>query len=130
VVPFVDLKFMIFHQGLRDTIDLNFLIFNQGPRDMIYLNFLIFYPWPQDTKNHKISVNKRYHVFYSPPFFRTAGSGGALWVQRDSPDFRAHTHLWARTNLCLSHSSPLCKCVSWHAARIASWNPSGVNPVH
>ena len=41
--------------------------------------------------------------------FRTAGSGGALWVQRDSPDFRAHTHLWARTDLCLCQSSPL-----WH----------------
>jgi len=50
-----------------------------------------------------------YHEFYSPPLFRTAVSGGALWVQRDSPDFRAHTHLWARTNLCLSRSSPLCK---------------------
>jgi len=33
VVPFVDLNFMIFHQGLRNMIDLNFLIFHQGPRD-------------------------------------------------------------------------------------------------
>jgi hypothetical protein len=37
----------------------------------------------------------------------TVGSGGALWVQRDSPDFRAHTHLWARTDLCLCRLSPL-----------------------
>jgi len=40
--------------------------------------------------------------------FCTAGSGGALWVQRlvqkDSSDFRAHTHLWAGTNLSLSRS--------------------------
>jgi len=26
------------------------------------------------------------HLFHSPLLFRTAGSGGALWVQRDSPD--------------------------------------------
>jgi len=69
---------MIFHhQGLRNMIDLNFLMFQQGPRDM---------------KNHKFQVNKRYHVFYSPPLFCTAGSGGALCVQRDSSDFRANTH--------------------------------------
>jgi len=46
-------------------------------------------------------VNNRYYLFHSPPLFCTAGSGGALWVQRDSPDFQAHTHLWARTDLCL-----------------------------
>jgi len=39
--------------------------------------------------------------------FRTAGSGGALWVQRDSPDFRAHSHSWARTDSFLSRLSPL-----------------------
>jgi hypothetical protein len=31
-----------------------------------------------------ISVNKRYHIFYSPPLFHTAGSEESLWVQRDS----------------------------------------------
>ena len=31
-----------------------------------------------------------------------------MWVQRDFPDFRAHTHLWAQTDLCLCRSSPLC----------------------
>jgi len=50
-----------------------------------------------------------YNIFYSIVIFRTAGSGGALWFQRDSPDFRVHTHLWARTDLFLSRSSPL-----WH----------------
>ena len=49
-------------------------------------------------KNHKIEVNKRYQLIYSPPIVRTAGSGGALWVQRDSPDFRARTRGWAQTN--------------------------------
>ena len=38
-------------------------------------------------KNKKTQVNKRYHLFHSPPLFRIAGSGGALWVQRDFPDF-------------------------------------------
>jgi hypothetical protein len=58
-----------------------------------------------------------YHIFYSIVIFLTAGSGGALWVQRDSPDFRAHTHLWARTDLCLCRSSPL-----WHDSFIcATW---------
>ena len=33
---------------------------------------------PRSTKNQTNQVNKRYHVFYSPPLFRTAGSGGAL----------------------------------------------------
>jgi len=43
VVFFVDLTFLIFHQGLLDMINLNFLIFNQGPRDTIDLNLLIFH---------------------------------------------------------------------------------------
>ena len=30
-----------------------------------------------------------YYLFHWPPLFLTAGSGGALWVQRNSPDFRA-----------------------------------------
>jgi len=42
VIPFVDLTFLIFHQGLRDMIYLSFLIFNQGPRDVINLNFFDF----------------------------------------------------------------------------------------
>ena len=50
-----------------------------------------------------------YHLFHSPPLFRTAVSGGALWVQRDSPDFRSHTHLWAQMDLCLCRSSALSK---------------------
>ena len=58
-------------------------------------------------KNQKGSVNKRYHLFHSPPLFHTVGSGGALWVQRDSPGFRAHSHLWAWTDLFLRPSSPL-----------------------
>jgi len=62
-------------------------------------------------KNQKISVNKTYHFFHSPPLFCTAGSRGALWVQRNSPDFRAHTHLWAQTDLCLCRSSPLCELI-------------------
>jgi len=68
-------------------IDLNLLIFNQGPRDMIDLDFLIFHKGPRDSENQKVQVNKRYHIFYSTVIFRTAGSGGVLWVQRDSPDF-------------------------------------------
>ena len=62
-------------------------------------------------KNHKIQVNKRYHVYYWTRILRTAGSGGALWVQRDFPDFWAHSHLWARTDLFLSRSFPL-----WHTS--------------
>ena len=36
----------------------------------------------------------------------TVRSLQVVWVQRDSPDFRAHTHshVWARTDLCL------CEC--------------------
>jgi len=92
VIPFVDSTVLIFHQGLGDMIDSTFLIFHQGPRDM---------------ENQKSSVNRNYSIFFSIVIFRTAGSGGALWVQRDSPDFRVHTHLWARTDLFLSRSSPL-----------------------
>jgi len=62
---------------------------------MIHLNFRIFYQGPRDMENQKSQVNKMYDMFYSIVVFRTAGSGGALWVQRDSPDFRAHSHLWA-----------------------------------
>ena len=51
---FVDLTFLIFHQGLRDMIDLTFLIFHQGPQGMIDLNFLIFHQGPRDIENHKI----------------------------------------------------------------------------
>ena len=47
-------------------------------------------PFLGGMKNHKIQVNKKYDVFYSPHIFRSAGSGG---VQRDSPDFRAHTRV-------------------------------------
>jgi len=72
VIPFVDLTVLIFHQGLGDMIDLTFLIFHQGPRDI---------------ENQKSSVNKTYSIIFSIVIFRTAGSGGALWVQRDSPDF-------------------------------------------
>ena len=91
---FCRLNFSDFSSGAT-RYDLNFLIFHQGPRDV----------WIQKSR-----VNKMYHIFYSTVIFRTAGSGGALWVQTDSPDFRAHTHLWARTDLFLSRSSPLCQC--------------------
>ena len=87
MIPFVDLTVLIFHQGLGDIIDLTFLIFHQGPRDM---------------ENQKSSVNRNYSIFFSIVIFRTAGSGGALWVQRDFPDFLAHTHLLAGTDLCLT----------------------------
>jgi len=67
-------------------IDLNFVTFNQGPRDVIDLKFLIFHQGPRDTDNHKNQVNKRYHRFYTTVIFRTVGSGGALRVQRGSPE--------------------------------------------
>ena len=79
-------------------IDLNFLIFYLGPRDMVDFNFLIFHQGPRDWENQKIQVNKSYHISYSTVILLTVGSGGALWVLRDSPDFRAHTDVWAPTN--------------------------------
>ena len=53
-----------------------------------------------DVKSEKLSQQNESLISLASAFL-TAGSGGALWVQRDSPDFRAHTHLWAQTDLCL-----------------------------
>jgi len=40
---------------IRGTfVDLNFLIFHQGPREMIDLNLLMFHRGPRDMKNQKI----------------------------------------------------------------------------
>ena len=48
-------------------------------------------------KSEKLSQQK-VNLFHSPPLFPSAGSGGALWVQKDFPDFRAHTYAGRRTD--------------------------------
>jgi len=86
VVPFVDVIFMIFHQGLRDMIDLNILIFNQGPRDMIDLNLLIFHTRYEKLEN--LCKQKVPHILLASSFSVLLVLG-SFWVQRVSPDFRA-----------------------------------------
>ena len=104
------LNFPDFSSGATRYDWLNFSdFFHQEPRDVINLNFLIFHQRALDMENQEIQINKRYHIFYSIVIVRTAGSGGALCLQRDSPDFRTHNHLWTQTDLFPGRSSPLCE---------------------
>jgi len=51
-MPFVDLTFLIFHQGLRDMIDLS-SDFSSGATRYESLKFLIFHQGPLDLENQK-----------------------------------------------------------------------------
>ena len=62
----------------------------------------------QDEKSGKLSQQKVSLISLASAFpYCGLGRGVVGSEGRFPPDFRAHTYLWARTDLCLCRSSPL-----------------------